>query len=245
MAVQVTGEKAFTATSTVTAFRRVKLTSASGTAVEHAGADATHIGVAQNSAAAGEEVTVRLIGRAGTCKVAAAGAFAAGATLYGAAAGLVDDAASGTAVGTALEAAATSGDVVEVFFDNGVAAAIGPAAVLVEATNEGALPIVIHKICNFNATPDAIAVATTTRKLWIFDWLIRAIDNVAANITVKNAGTSISTAALAKGTTVDAITHGASLVAAQQTVASGAAITVESSEASADIELTLLCLPIA
>ena len=114
MSIQVERNKSFTATAAVTAFRRVKLTAVSGTAVEHSGSGEAAIGTAQNSAAIGEAVTVRLDNGGGSSKCVAATAFAVGATLYNALTGYVDDAAAGTAMGTALAAATATGDVIEV-----------------------------------------------------------------------------------------------------------------------------------
>jgi len=236
------GLKAFTAGEDLAAYRRVKL---SGGEVVYADAGEEFIGITQEAKLDGEQITVAMRSSGRTFKAVAAEAFAIDSVLYGAADGKVQDTVSGTAQGIALEAATAAGDIVEVYFNNGAAGSIGPDSVKVEAANEGAFPIIIRKVCNFNATPDAIAVATASRKLRIIDWWLRAIDNTAANITVKNAGTSISTAALAKGATVDAIVHAASVVEAQAEVASGAAITVESSAASADIELFIMAVPIS
>jgi len=103
------------------------LTSGSGTAVEHAGATEAFVGVAQNDAAAGENVTVRLRGMSGSNIVIAAGAFSAGATLYGAAAGKVDDTAAGQAIGTALTAATGDAEQIECVFDALATSTIGDA----------------------------------------------------------------------------------------------------------------------
>lgn len=233
----------FIAGAALEAFTRVKL-SASFTVI-NAGAGEEFIGVTLQKVASGEQVGVALRDSGRSFKVVAAGPVALNSVIYGAAAGKIDDAVNGTAQGVALEAATADGDVIECLFNNGAAASIGADAVVTEEANSGVLPILIRKVCNFNATPDAIAVATTTRKLRIVDYWLRAIDNTAANITVKNAGTSISTAVLAKGGTVDAIVRGVSIVEAQAEVAAGAAITVESSAASADIELFILAVPIA
>jgi hypothetical protein len=114
MSTQSERNKAFIATAAVTAFRRVKLTSGSGTAVEHSGAGEAAIGTAQNSAAIGEEVNVRLDNGGGTSKVAVAAGVVLGAAVYNAATGYCDDAASGTSFGTALEAGTNAGDIIEV-----------------------------------------------------------------------------------------------------------------------------------
>jgi len=66
--------------------------------------------------AAGEDITVRLRTAAGTAKMVAIEASAVGATLYTETGGKVQDTAVATSfqVGTALEAAAADGDVIEV-----------------------------------------------------------------------------------------------------------------------------------
>ena len=114
MASQVERTKSFIATAAVVAFRRVKLTAASGTAVEHSGSGEAAIGTAQNSAAIGEEVAVRLDNGGGSTKCMAAAAITIAAAVYNAATGYTDDAAAGTSFGTALEAATATGDVIEV-----------------------------------------------------------------------------------------------------------------------------------
>jgi hypothetical protein len=245
MSQENVGVKTFTATEALEAYRRVKLTTSSGTAVEYADAGEEFIGITAHKVAIGEMVSVTLRSAARSYKAVAAEDLAVGAVLYGANDGKVQDTASGTAQGTALEAATADGDIIEILSNNGAAGNIGPSSFVNEAANNGAVPILIRKVCNFDGVPTAIAVATVARKLRIMDWWIRAIDTTAANITVKNAGISISTAVLAKGGTADAIVHAASIVEAQAEVASGAAITVESSAASADIELYILAIPIA
>ena len=116
------GKMTFTAGAALLANRRVKIKAATATSppeVEYAGAGEQHIGVTEIDASSGGLVTVRPRNMPGSAQVAAAGAFAIGATLYGAATGLVDDAVSGTALGLALEAAGAAGDEVECIFDNG------------------------------------------------------------------------------------------------------------------------------
>jgi predicted RecA/RadA family phage recombinase len=59
---------------------------------------------------------VDLLSKAGTILCKAAGAFSAGAVVYGRASGLVDDISTSSAIkiGTALEAATAANDLVEV-----------------------------------------------------------------------------------------------------------------------------------
>ncbi len=98
-----------TGTGGVAAHTRVKL---SGTTVVTAGDEESADGVAEFTASAGEDITVRLINAGGTIEVVAAGAISAGASVYAAASGKVE--ASGTSVkGKALAAATADGDVIE------------------------------------------------------------------------------------------------------------------------------------
>lgn len=237
------GIKTFRAAEDLEAYRRVKL-DGSGDAV-YADAGEEFIGITTQKVANDEMVAVALRASDRTFKVVAADSFALGAVLYGAADGKVSDSVSGTAQGIALEAAGGDGEIVEGYLNNGAAGNIGASSIVNEEANKGVFPIIIRKVCNFNGTPDAIAVATAARKLRILDWQIRSLDTTAANITVKNAGTSISTAVLAKGTAANAIVRAASIVEAQAEVASGAAITAESSVASVGVELTIIAVPIA
>jgi len=106
------GLKAFTANSTIQMFELVSLVD--GTTVLRCAADAVPVGVAQESVTvSGSHVTVKLLNSGGTMKIKAGAAIAAAAACYEGATGMM--AASGdTVVGTALEAATASGDVIEV-----------------------------------------------------------------------------------------------------------------------------------
>lgn len=236
------GIKVLIAGEDLAIYRRVKLS-----AGEYVYADAGEefVGVTVKEALADAPVGAALRSAARTYKMVAAGPITKDAVIYGAVDGKVDDAVSGTAIGIALEAATADGDIIECFLNNGAAGAIGADLVVNEQANAGVLPILIRKVCNFNGTPDAIEVATTTRKLRIIDYWLVSIDTTASDISVKNAGTLISLAVLAKGATADAIVRAASILQAQAEVASGAAITVESTAANADIELFILAVPVA
>lgn len=112
-----TGLRTYTANGALGANVRVKLTNASTTAppqVEVAGLGEQHIGITETAAASGAAVAVRLRTYPGTQEMTAADSFAVGAVLYGAASGKVSDSSSGSAIGTAMEAATADGDVVEV-----------------------------------------------------------------------------------------------------------------------------------
>lgn len=109
------GIMTFIANGALTAKTRVKITSASATdpiQVEVAGSGEQHIGITEYDVADGDPVAVRLRNYPGTHECVAAGAIAAGAVVYGAAAGGIDDAAAGSAIGVAL-AAGESGEIVE------------------------------------------------------------------------------------------------------------------------------------
>ena len=106
--------KGFTAGGAIGKFLRVVLSTGK---LAVAGIANKDIGTTENAAFAdGDNVTVRLRTAQGSHKVIAATDVAAGATVYTAAAGKVSKSkGSGAfAYGTALEAAATNGDVIEV-----------------------------------------------------------------------------------------------------------------------------------
>lgn len=107
----------FTAGEALLPKRRVKVESGTTTdpvEVVYADAGEQHIGITGNeSTADGALVSVNPMNATGSYEGTAAGAFARGATLYGAADGKIDDASSGSAIGIALEAATADGDVVQ------------------------------------------------------------------------------------------------------------------------------------
>lgn len=107
-----TPTKMFTANGAIDQYRRVKLSSGK---VAVSGATDPDIGtIERETFADGDVVAVRLMNAQGTRKMVAADSFSAGAALYGAASGKVSDTANENFIGTALEAATTDGDVVEV-----------------------------------------------------------------------------------------------------------------------------------
>ena len=131
MAQECVSPKAFRATEILAAYRRVKLTAASGDHVEYADqADSiSYLGVTISPAPVAEDlVGVELKGVAKTLKVTAADDFVVGAVLYAADHGKVSDSASGTAIGTALEAATAADDIIEAILDGGAAAIQGTRA---------------------------------------------------------------------------------------------------------------------
>jgi hypothetical protein len=109
--------KTFTADEAIAVHLRVKLDSDGKVTV--AGLTDKDIGTAVTPAfAAGDLVSVRLRTAAGTHKMVAIEACAIGALLYTEANGKVQDTAASTSfqIGTALEAAAADGDVIEVIY---------------------------------------------------------------------------------------------------------------------------------
>lgn len=122
MGINESGVVTFTATVAIAQYQRVKLAAVQATTpadVDVAGAGEQHIGHADRPAEAGELVPVRLRNANGTRLAIADGAVAAGAALYGAAAGEVGDTVSGTTIGLALQAAGAQGDVISILDDNG------------------------------------------------------------------------------------------------------------------------------
>lgn len=110
------GSKTFIAGEALIDKRRVKIESGTVTdppEVVYADAGEQHIGIVIGSVADGEDVTISLKTKPGSVEGVAAGAFARGATLYGAADGKIDDASSGSALGVAIEAATADGDEIE------------------------------------------------------------------------------------------------------------------------------------
>lgn len=134
------GFRAFIAGEALAAARRVKIKSGTTTTppeVVYADAGEQHIGVVPYAAASGATVTVRLRTIAGSVEVEAAGAFAAGAELYGANDGKIDDVASGSALAMAVEAAGSAGAVVEVV-DFGVLSTTAATVSLADSGNHTA-----------------------------------------------------------------------------------------------------------
>jgi hypothetical protein len=107
------GIKTLTAGEALAAYRRVKLSS---NTVVYSDAGENFIGITEDAAANGAGVAVGLLGGR-TFKCVAAGAVTAGADIYGAADGKVDDAVVGLKIGVALEAALAANDVIEVLID--------------------------------------------------------------------------------------------------------------------------------
>ncbi len=223
------GSKCFTAGEALEAYRRVKLSSGN---VVYAGAGENFIGVTAHKADNGAPVTVNFRSADRSYKMVAAAAVTAGAVIYGAASGKVDDAASGTAQGTALEAATADGDVIECLLDNGAAGSINGGAVALQADGEpGSVPILLHKQGIADATT-SVTIATPAFKCRIVKWWLISRDTTAANIKLVNVSTDAS-AVKAKGTTDDAIVLGGDVIEAQRDIAAATALKVNASAAAA------------
>lgn len=106
--------KTFVAGEALAAYRRVKLGSTAGEVVYADAADFAFIGFTINAVSAGDTVTVALGSGTGTFLCTAAGTFTAHSAIYPAADGKIDDSGSVPSIGTALDAATTIGDVVEI-----------------------------------------------------------------------------------------------------------------------------------
>lgn len=106
--------KTFTAGEALAAYTRVRLSAASGTSVVYADATEEFIGVTEAAAAINESVAVKLWPGAGTFKIVAAGAVAAGAAVYTADDGEVNDVALGKSIGRALSTTTADQGILEV-----------------------------------------------------------------------------------------------------------------------------------
>lgn len=111
------GMRAVTANGALAEKVRVKFTAGSTTTppqVEVAGLGEDHDGVIEYALADTEVGTVKLHNVSGTFEMVAAVAITQGAVVYGAAAGKISTAVSGSIQGKVLEAASGDGSIVEV-----------------------------------------------------------------------------------------------------------------------------------
>jgi len=246
MAVESIDIKTFTATEALEAYRRVKLTSASGTHVEYADAGAEFIGITRLKVAIGESVPVRLRSAGYTSKAVAAEAFDAGAALYGGLDGTVQDTASGATQGVALEAAVAAGDIVEVYFDNGAGASgiAGSQLGIGNLETEGCVPIVFNKKVTTDSSTTKAIIATVTRKVRVLRWHVVSRDTTAANISLYNGNTNAMTAVVAKGTADDTIVAGGTLIDTYEIVEAAGTIRALAS-ADCDFDVTVVAVPVA
>lgn len=104
--------RTFLAGEAMEQFARVKLVAGK---IVKAGADELGIGTVEAPVLAADQACpVRLWNANGTRKMVAAGAFALGAEVYGAASGRIDDVTTLANIGVALAAAGDAGSIVEV-----------------------------------------------------------------------------------------------------------------------------------
>jgi hypothetical protein len=114
--VYTVGPRTFQAGEDLEEGRRVKIESGTTTSppeVIYAGAGEAAIGLTMSKEDDGDPIAVRLFTDNGTFLGVAADTFSIAATLYGAADGKISDTSSGSAIGTAMEAATAAGDIVE------------------------------------------------------------------------------------------------------------------------------------
>lgn len=245
MAQSVEKFKAFTATTALEAFRLVKLTSSSGSAVEYATAsDSAVVGSTERSALITATVAVRLRGPWCTAKLTAAGVIAVGATVYTAAAGKVAD--SGTyAIGTALEAATADGSIIEVLLDAGTGSQPGYSALAVfDETYDIGVPVVLRKtVTNITGSAATTTEWTAQRKLRMLDVWMVSRDTQAANVTVLN-DTDAFTSTTAKGTADNTRVAFTTFDDTYEDVASGDPIKVTMS-ADGIVDIYILAVPVA
>jgi len=107
------GAKAFVAGEDLEAYRRVKLSTGSGTQVEYADAGEAFIGFTASKVSSGDFVTVNLKSTGRTFKMVAGGAISVGANFYGANDGKISATVSGSIIGKVLEASSADLEVVE------------------------------------------------------------------------------------------------------------------------------------
>ena len=238
-------DKAFVATAAISAFRLVKLTSGSGTAVEHATAsDSAVVGSTERSAAITTDVSVILRGHYRTVKLEVAGACSVGAPMYTAAAGKIDS--SGTySIGTALEAGSADGSIIEVLLDAGTGSQPGYNAIAnFDATYDLGIPVILSKtVSNITGATATTTEWTTQRKLKILDVHMYARDTQACDVTVLN-DTDAVTAATAKGTTDNAKVEFSTVDDTYTTVASGDPIKVTMS-GDGIVDINIIAVPVA
>ncbi len=164
--------------------RRVKLSAASGVLVQYADAGEQGIGsvlapvTATEFAAGNLAVPIQLVNAPGTVKVVAKTAFAVGATLYAAADGMVDDAAVGSAIGLALEAALAVNDIVEMAPFNVLSTTAGTVSVATALVAAATVEAAIEEIA---VLPKSIAMDITT-------WLENDGDAIAADGGILSSG---------------------------------------------------------
>jgi hypothetical protein len=159
----------------IEANRRVKLNASQLLVYADAGEDA--VGYSTHYAANGDVLTVKLLNDSGTMLLTSSAAIAAGASVYGANDGKIDDTASGDAVGTALEAASGANVLIEVIQEGandnslleGVTAGTVTAskAVVVDANKDIASfnDVTVAELISTDLTATTVVLASATKQL--------------------------------------------------------------------------------
>ena len=143
-------------------FRRVKLSA--GTLV-YADAGEAHIGVTIDAVDSGAPVAYLPVNWPGVIQMTAAGAITAYADIYGAADGKIDDAAVGTKIGVAMQAATADGDMIPAM----------AAGTMAASDLQSAIATKVHWAEDFftGSTEDGHKFSETADKA---DWLLTVID---------------------------------------------------------------------
>lgn len=212
MSITVNNVRTFVAGAALEAFRLVKLSAAN--TVAYVGAGENAVGVTLDKVASGAPVSVQMLGDA-TVKLVASDALTVNTLCYAAADGKISAASPGSVSGLqsfqVLTAASGDGSVIE-------------AAPISEVLGYGAQ---VLRFAVEDANTDPVTLWTAPYTFRIVDYHLIARDTTAANVTVKNDGTAISAAVLAKGTADNGVARCATLKA--EVVAAGDVLTVEAS----------------
>jgi len=117
MAQMVDSPMNFLAGEALEIYRRVKLSTSSGTTVEYADEGDFALGVTTQQAGSGAPVSVKDVKDPGSQIMVASGAISAGANVYGADDGKISATVSGIPIGIALEASLADGDQIQVYLN--------------------------------------------------------------------------------------------------------------------------------
>jgi hypothetical protein len=225
--------KAFVAGEALNAFCRVKLSA--GTVI-YSGVAEDWIGTTEIAVANGEQVTVRLRTASGTRKMRVAGAFSAGAQVYGAADGEIDDVVLGQVQGIALEAATAAHDIVEVITGTDLAAVIGTLADAILG-----VPLLIRE--QVAGSTVAVFTADCPRKILIIGaWLICSAAHANGTIKLTDGTNDITDAMICAVDKV--VVHAGTIDDAYNTIALGGSLSLVPANTGTG-EVFILCIPIA
>lgn len=147
------------------------------------------------------EAAVRLKTATGTRKMVAAAAVTAGAVVYAAASGKVDDVASAQRIGIALGAATADGDIIEVLTDYGAGSQyriVGGTGTL-DGTNPtpvtSGLTTVVASVANFTGStapaldPTVLTTANTDGTVNVYAWKVTGAGDTTLIASTNNART--------------------------------------------------------